>query len=277
MELALLGNQAASEELVKRHRDWIYNVALRMVKNPEDAEDVTQDVLIKILTKLSTFKGKSRFRTWVYRIVTNQVINMKTRGIEKHVVSFSDYWKGIERTRIKDLPDRKSTPVDLPIIMEETKIQCMMGMHLCLNREQRLIFVLGGIFGVTDTIGSEIVEISKVNFRQKLSRSRRLVYNFINEKCSLFNRSNLCHCQRKRKNHLNLGYVGSNNQTFSGSFIERFKTASKEKQLRFDDLLDTHYLDHLLDRSFQRSPDFLDSLRIVLHNNEFQDIFDLVV
>ncbi len=61
------GDRSALERLVLRHQAWIYNIAIRMVYQPEDAEEVVQEVLVKVITKLSTFKGESKFRTWLYR------------------------------------------------------------------------------------------------------------------------------------------------------------------------------------------------------------------
>ncbi|HTF39903.1 MAG TPA: RNA polymerase sigma factor, partial [Propionibacteriaceae bacterium] len=80
------GDRAALEKLVLRHQAWIYNIAVRMVFQPHDAEEVTQEVLVKVITKLSTFKGESKFRTWLYRIVANHVLNMKRRGVETHTI-----------------------------------------------------------------------------------------------------------------------------------------------------------------------------------------------
>ena len=74
------GDRNALENLVRRYQRWIYNVALRMVWSPEEARDVTQEVLIKVVTKLATFRGRSSFRTWLYRITANHVLNMKRRG-----------------------------------------------------------------------------------------------------------------------------------------------------------------------------------------------------
>jgi len=71
------GSPAALEEMVVRHQAWIYNLALRMVHRPEDAKDATQEVLIKLFTRLSTFDGRSSLRTWLYRIVINHLLNMK--------------------------------------------------------------------------------------------------------------------------------------------------------------------------------------------------------
>ncbi len=59
------GDRAALERLVLRHQAWIYNIAVRMVFHPQDAEEVTQEVLINVITKLSSFKGESKFRTWL--------------------------------------------------------------------------------------------------------------------------------------------------------------------------------------------------------------------
>ncbi len=71
------GNRAALEALVQRHQRWIYNIALRMFHHPQDAEDATQEILLKAFTHLASFEGRSSFRTWLYRIVVNHVLNMK--------------------------------------------------------------------------------------------------------------------------------------------------------------------------------------------------------
>ena len=74
---ARAGSRESLELLITRHQPWIYNVARRMVYNPSDAEDATQEILIKVITKLSAFEGRSSFRTWLYRIVVNHLLNMK--------------------------------------------------------------------------------------------------------------------------------------------------------------------------------------------------------
>jgi RNA polymerase sigma factor (sigma-70 family) len=147
VEQAKKGDRAALEKVVLRHQEWIYNIAVRMVFHPHDAEEVTQEVLVKVITKLSTFKGESKFRTWVYRFAANHVLNMKRRSAETKVTTFADYGAAINSTPDADLPDPKSIPVALPIPVEEAKNACTMGMLLCLDRKQRLIFTLGEILG----------------------------------------------------------------------------------------------------------------------------------
>src|SRR5258706_15971081 len=83
VEQAMNGDRAALEKLILRHQAWIYNISIRIVFEPHDAEDVAQEVLVKVITKLSTFKGDCKFRTWLYRIPANHVLNMRRRGAEK--------------------------------------------------------------------------------------------------------------------------------------------------------------------------------------------------
>src|SRR5688572_14315745 len=129
---AKTGDRDSLERLVLRHQAWIYNIAVRMVFQPQDAEEVTQEVLIKVVTRLSTFQGESKFRTWLYRITANHVLNMKRRGGETAPQTFVTYAAAINNTPDLDLPDAKSVPVDVPLLVEETKVACTTGMLLCL-------------------------------------------------------------------------------------------------------------------------------------------------
>src|SRR6201981_2347913 len=94
------GDRAALEDLVQRHQGWIYNLAVRMLYHPQDAEDATQEILIKILTRLSSFEGRSSFRTWLYRIVVNHVLNMKRGRVEvqHESIDFAAYGAALDAT-----------------------------------------------------------------------------------------------------------------------------------------------------------------------------------
>src|SRR5688572_2896390 len=142
------GSRDALELLIARHQSWIYNIVLRMVYNPHDAEDATQEILIKLLTTLSTFEGRSRFRTWLYRIVVNHVLNMKRTRAEEGQWTFQKYGDGLDNAPDSELPDPRAVPVDVQLLVDEARITCSSGMLLCLSREQRVVYVLGEIFGV---------------------------------------------------------------------------------------------------------------------------------
>ncbi|TMI82693.1 MAG: sigma-70 family RNA polymerase sigma factor, partial [Bacteroidetes bacterium] len=68
IKLSIHGDRKALQSLVVRHQSFVYNLALKMTRSVEDAEDLTQEVFIKAITGLSKFEGKSKFRTWLYRI-----------------------------------------------------------------------------------------------------------------------------------------------------------------------------------------------------------------
>src|SRR3989344_8616332 len=91
VQLAKGGSRTALEELVVRHQTWIYNLALRMTHHPEDAKDATQEILIKLFTRLSTFDGRSSLRTWLYRIVLNHLLNTKRRRAAARGSTFTVY------------------------------------------------------------------------------------------------------------------------------------------------------------------------------------------
>jgi RNA polymerase sigma factor (sigma-70 family) len=275
VELAQQGNQEALATLVKAHQAWVYNIVLKMVYDPEDAADITQEVLIKVITRLSTFQGQSKFRTWLYRIVANHVINMKKSAAEKMVTSFDLYARSLDEIQEADLPDQRSAPVDLNLLVEEAKISCMSGMLLCLDREQRLIFILGELFGVSDATGSELLQISRANFRQKLSRARKDLYNFMNEQCGLVNQSNPCRCARKTKGFIELGIVDPEHLKFKSAYYDQIHTQALARSQQYDGALEPKYAALYREHPFQRPPDLVDSLNRMVNAGDFKALFDL--
>ncbi|MCD0462140.1 RNA polymerase sigma factor [Roseiconus lacunae] len=244
------GDRSALEKLILRHQAWIYNIAVRMVFEPYDAEEVTQEVLIKVVTRLSTFRGDSQFRTWLYRIAVNHVLSMKRRGGEKAILTFSTYAEAINGTPDLDLPDSKSVPVEVPLLVEETKVACTTGMLLCLDRRQRLIFTLGEIFGVSDALGSEVLEMTTANFRQRLSRARRDLHQFMNQQCGLVNANNPCRCPRKTKGFIDAGHVDPNNLLFATSHLQRIGDVAQGTAREIDDIAERSFFAIYRDHPF---------------------------
>src|SRR5882762_1216685 len=241
VEQAKNGDRTALEKLVLRHQAWIYNIAVRMVFQLHDAEEVTQEVLVKVITRLGTFKGESSFRTWLYRIAANHVLNMRRSGGETKVSTFADYGAAIDRTPDLDLPDPGAVPVDLPILVEEAKNGCTMGILLCLDRKQRLIFTLGEILGASDAIGGEVLEMTADNFRQCLSRARRDLYSFMNNQCGLVNKANPCRCPKKTKGFIEQGHVDPHDLQFVPQHVERVREAAAETFRKIDDVVQGQY------------------------------------
>lgn len=204
---ATAGDRDALERLIRRHQGWVYNIAVRMVWRTDRAEDATQEILIKIVTHLGSFEGRSRFRTWAYRIAVNHLLNVQKSEMERQGVTFTDLGREMDGLPDLDLPDPKSVPVELPLLVEEAKVGCTTAMLMCLDRRQRLAFILGEVFGASDRIGAEVMEVSPDNFRQVLARARRDLYSFMNHKCGLVNPSNPCRCAKKTQAFIDKGYL----------------------------------------------------------------------
>lgn len=269
------GDRDSLERLILRHQAWIYNIAIRMVFDPQDAEEVTQEVLIKAVTRLSTFRGDSKFRTWLYRITANHVLNMKRRGVEATSPTFSTYADAINRTPDLDLPDPNSVPVDVPLLVEETKIACTTGMLLCLDRRQRLIFTLGEIIGASDTVGGEVMDMTADNFRQCLARARRDLYQFMNHQCGLVNASNPCRCPKKTKGFIDAGHVDPQRLLFAAPYAQRIRDAVVGTTREIDEMADRSFAAIYRDHPFLESSEQAQWLRRIFERPEVRAALDL--
>src|SRR5437867_5656690 len=266
------GSRDALERLIIRHQAWIYNIVLRMLYWPNDAEDVTQEILIKLTTKLSTFEGRSSFRTWLYRIAVNHILNVKRRSFEDRL-NFVEYGRGLDATPDMDLPDPNTVPADVKLMVDEARIGCTSGMLLCLDREQRLIYILGEIFGVTDVVGGELLEISRENFRQKLARARRDLHNFMHDKCGLINEANPCRCAKKTQGFMKAGYVDPQKLLFARAHVTRVREVA-EKTCEDLDALDRAYAELHRDDPFHEPADFVTSLRTLINGTAFRSTLE---
>jgi RNA polymerase sigma factor (sigma-70 family) len=265
------GSKIALENLIKKHQHYIYNVALKMTLSPFDAEDVTQEVLIKMITNLSQFRGESQFRTWLYRITFNHFLKMKKVWLEDRIQNFESYGNELDHMPNYDLSETEKS--EMKDFVEESKISCMSGMLLCLSREQRLIYVLGEIFKVDHTIGSEMLIITKVNFRKKLSRARKDLTNFMNQKCGLINKSNPCRCARKTKSFIQEGWVDKEKMKFNTAYVQRINEASQEKSNILNILMENKYAKLFREHPFQEK----DHLKILnlLNDPDLKEIFNI--
>ncbi len=94
--LAKEGDQAALEAVVRGIQDRVYGLALRMLWHPADAEDASQEILIKVLTHLSDFRHDSAFLTWVYRIACNHLLTRRKQRAEARMLTFEQFGEQIE-------------------------------------------------------------------------------------------------------------------------------------------------------------------------------------
>ncbi len=213
---AVDGDRRALDQLIRLHQPFIYNVAWKMTHDPNDALDLTQETLLKVITKLAQFRGKSSFRTWLYRIVMNEFLMGKRRQGEQSFSSFAEY--GAQLDAVPDAELTREEEMEQEELSREMQIRCMSGMLMCLTREQRLIYILGDSFGIDHQLGAEIFEVTPANFRVKLHRARKELYNYMNNKCGLVNKANPCRCPKKARTLQKMGALDDKNLVFNAGF-----------------------------------------------------------
>ena len=166
-----------------------------MLGNLQDAEDASQEILIKVITSLSTFRKESAFSTWVYRIAVNYLLNVKKSQFANRPLSFEFYGSDIDAGFIPNDP-AITKGVDESLLTEELKMSCTNVMLQCFDPQSRVIYVLGVMFRIDSKICGEILDISAEAYRKRLSRIREQMATFLKQYCGL-TASGKCNCQKR--------------------------------------------------------------------------------
>jgi RNA polymerase sigma factor (sigma-70 family) len=200
------GDRAALEAVVAGIEERVYNLAIRMLWHPADAEDATQEILVRIVTHLGSFRGESAFTTWVYRVAANALLTTRKRRAEREELTFDRFAELLDQGLAPETPD-PATEVEQRLLVEEVKIGCTQAMLLCLDRDHRLAYILGAVFELTSAEAAEIVGVSAATFRKRLSRARARLHGFMMRKCGLVNTDNPCRCARRVDHAVRVGRI----------------------------------------------------------------------
>lgn len=202
-ELAALakdGSRRALEELMEGLQGRVFNLSLRMLGHRADAEDASQEILIKVLTHLGSFRGEAALTTWVHRIAINHIFSWLKQKNRRN--SFEAYGVSVDKVLTRDWADRIENRMEMGLMAEEMLISCVQGMLMCLSDNQRLAYILGDIFHLPGEQAAEVLEISPAAYRQRFSRAKKLLFDFMRNKCSLVNPDNPCTCRRMVALHM---------------------------------------------------------------------------
>jgi RNA polymerase sigma factor (sigma-70 family) len=252
--------------LLSRHLPWLFNLSLRMLHRRADAKDATQEILLKAIKALPEFRGEAKFRTWLYRIAFNHLLSVKKPKWDAAdaICSFTVASAGLRQVSDLDLPDPRTEPVPIEILIEETKNNCMIGTLLCLDGRQRLVFILGEIFQVSDQVGAEIAEVTPANFRQILSRARRDLFEYLRDNCSLVNPENDCKCARKTRAFLQAGFVDPAKLEFTQAHVRRVQDIAAQRTPEIFDAYMEAGVSVYRNHPFYKPPEQAEILRRVL-------------
>ena len=171
------GDSSAFEDLVLTHQTKVYNLALRMTGNPEDALDLSQETFIRVYKALPLFKGQSTFSTWIYSIASNICLDFLRKQKKKKAVSisFSDLSK--EDDSAFELPDSRFDP-EREYEKAELRDAIAAGLDT-LSPEHREILILREINGLSYREICDALDLEEGTVKSRISRARLQLCNFL--------------------------------------------------------------------------------------------------
>jgi len=219
------GDGRALERLVRAVHDRIYRLALRMTARPPDAEDATQEILIRVITRLSTYRGEAAFTTWVHRVAVNYLMDRSKTSVERLEMTFDRFAADL----LDGLSAGPSADPDAALLEREVQLACTHALLTCLDREHRIAYILGEILGVDSDDGGYICDVPPATYRKRLSRARQRVRDHLNAHCGLVSETAMCRCPRRIDVAVRLGRIDRGRLEFvnpSGEAADRLAAAN---------------------------------------------------
>ncbi len=191
---AVDGDKGALEEVISLLQDPLYRLALRMVWRPADAEDATQEILIRVVTRLASWRGEAKLLTWAYRIGVNYLLNLRRRTPqEAQQVSLDEF-----RDALADgLADADYRGPEAAMLADEMRLTCTQAMLQCLARGERIAFVLSDVFELSSADAAWVLQTTPAAYRKRLERARHRIRAFMESTCGLVNPEAFCRCARR--------------------------------------------------------------------------------
>jgi RNA polymerase sigma factor (sigma-70 family) len=220
---AQAGEAEALEAVVYAIQDDVYRLALRMTACVQDAEDATQEVLIKVITRLESFRGEASVRTWAYRIAVRHVLDRKKSRVEALHLTFDAFGADL-------LDGLAAAPEPDPLLVSEVKRGCTLAMLTCLDRDHRLAFVLADVFDLSHQEAAALCEVEEAVHRQRVSRARRALEAFTRSYCGIVNAAAPCHCSRRVARAEALGRLSRNAPALAGHPAADLSEATEEME-----------------------------------------------
>ena len=199
VQRAVAGDRAAMEQIMRALERPFYNLALRMLLSPAEAEDAAQECLLRVATRLAQFEGSSRFSTWAWKVAVNRIVELKRRPFRTVEQFYADLADGLE-------PEAPERPEDR-VALGELKMGCGRALLNCLEPDDRIAFILGEIMEFEGPEAAEILGIEPPAFRKRLSRARERLRDALSGNCGVVNPAATCRCHRRLPRAIALGRV----------------------------------------------------------------------
>lgn len=190
---ATAGDSASVTAVVRALEGPVFAVAQRMLGDRRDAEDATQESLIRIVTRMGQFRGESRFTTWALRIAVRRILDYREQRASRASYSFDEFGADLADGADHGAQER----IEDALLHRQIKIACTRAMLHCLDGDHRIAFVLGEVLELSSTDASEILDLEAATFRKRLSRARAAVQEFLGRTCGVYEPAASCRCHAR--------------------------------------------------------------------------------
>ncbi|MFA6308278.1 MAG: sigma-70 family RNA polymerase sigma factor [Clostridia bacterium] len=178
------GDVEAYEDLVRAYYKTVFNIALRMFSNNEDASDITQEVFIKIYKSIGTFEGKSSLKTWIYRITTNLCLDEFRSRKNMKVVSFDEQ---IEQSNDRYNIEFKTESITPESNLLKKEVKEALNIAITeLPKDLRIALILRDVQNLSYEEISSFLKCPQGTVKSRISRARQLLRKKLSKKVELF-------------------------------------------------------------------------------------------
>lgn len=184
VELSAGGDVEAFETLIQTHQKKVYNIALRMTKNPEDAQELAQDTFVRAFVAIKKFRCEASFSTWLYRIAMNVCTDFLRKRNKAIVVSMEQGAVGSENEQPIQLPEEGPGPDELS---ERRQLKKLVRQAMdSLSAEHRQVLVLRDLMDLSYKDIANTLDVSEGTIKSRINRAREGLKQVILKKPELF-------------------------------------------------------------------------------------------
>ncbi len=232
------------EHLYSENYHKVYNLALGLTGNPDEAEEITQEAFYRALKSYGSFRHDSSFFTWIYRItlnVSNNYLkrkkNLPTQYLEDELEKL-----GLRVENIIDSNPAENDPETL-YLARETRFKCLHSLTECLTGEQRKIFCMVITLGLSHKQVAEILGCSLNKVKTTLHRAKKRWFGYMNNRCSLIKKSNPCKCEQWVCFALKHGWITKEETSIKKQAVNTHALQEAKKLKNLKELYQTLYPD----------------------------------
>ncbi len=187
LKRAKKGDVDAFEQLIEKYQKKVYNIALKMLGNKEDAYDMSQEVFIRVYRSIDKFKEQASLSTWIYKITTNVCLDEIRRRKNRFTVSIDDDME------LNDSKVKRQIEYDGPspeIIVEENELREIINKSIQQLPEQyRVVTILRDIQGFSYEEIANILDVPQGTVKSRINRARAMLRDILYEKKELLNKN----------------------------------------------------------------------------------------